>query len=173
VGVGVVVVLGALFALFRPDKAFVDDTVDEELDAGIEEALVEESTTTTTPTTGAGSDATTSTTTTEPSVLVLGRGDFVGQADHSVVGEAVVVEEAGNRQLVLPDLDSDNGPDLQLYLSPSADGSVEGGVKIGPLKGNQGTQSYELADGIDVEALPNVVIWCERFTVPFGTATLT
>jgi hypothetical protein len=49
---------------------------------------------------------------------------------------------------------------------------VEGGVQLGRLKGNIGTQSYELPDGVDLVELDNVVIWCERFSVPFGTATL-
>jgi hypothetical protein len=89
-----------------------------------------------------------------------------------IAGTAVVVERPEGLLLVLPELDAENGPDLQLYLSPESGGSVDGGVYLEPLKGNQGTQTYELPTGIDLAALSNVVIWCERFSVPFGTASL-
>lgn len=174
----------AAFAIFRPDKLFVDDTVDEDLDDDVVAAIAagsgspdpDESTTSTT-TAAPGEEpqpteapTTTATTTTLPEVL--GEGAFVAQGGYSVDGSAFVVDQPNGRLLVLPELNSDNGPDLQLYLSPDSSGSVDGGVKIGPLKGNIGTQSYELADDIDLAALPNVVIWCERFSVSFGTATL-
>jgi hypothetical protein len=44
---------------------------------------------------------------------------------------------------------------------------------VAPLKGNQGKQVYPLPVDTDLERLENVVIWCERFSTPFGTATLT
>jgi hypothetical protein len=106
--------------------------------------------------------------------VVEGRGTFVEQGGHTVRGgDAVVLRQPdGSRLLILDELDSQNGPDLQLYLSPSAAGNVDGGVRIAPLKGNIGTQTYELPADVDLAALPNVVIWCERFSSPFGTATL-
>lgn len=167
------------FALFRPDKLFVDSTVDEELDEDVAAAIAAGSAdepdtpdgTTTTDAPGADPESTSAPTTTLPDVL--GEGDFVGQAGHSVSGAAFVINQDGGRLLVLPELNSENGPDLQLYLSPESSGSVDGGVKLGPLKGNLGTQSYELPDDIDLSAQTNVVIWCERFSTPFGTATLT
>lgn len=175
-------VLGVVaFALFRPDKLFVDDTVDEQLDEDVAAAIAAgptEAPASSTPEEQAETDgaapstsaAPDTTTTTLPEVL--GEGTFVSQGGHTVNGSAFVVEQDGGRLLVLPELDSENGPDLQLYLSPAAEGSVDGGVKIAPLKGNLGTQSYELPADVDLSALNNVVIWCERFSTPFGTASL-
>jgi hypothetical protein len=175
-GGGVVVVLLVAFAVFRPDKLFVDQEVDEQLDADIAAAL--DATTTTQPEAPDGDepaldDSTTTTTQAPAEPVVSARGDFVSQNDYSVMGAAVVVTQPdGRRTLVLQDLDSDNGPDLQLYVSPSADGAVDGGVRLAPLQGNVGTQSYELPAEVDLAALANVVIWCERFSTSFGTATL-
>lgn len=175
---GGLVVATAAFLWFRPDKLLVDQSVDEELDDSVAAAIAGGSpgATDSVPEAeleaagdGTATDDTT-TTTTEP--VLLGQGDFVSQGGHTVNGSAFVVEQPGGPLLVLPELDSENGPDLQLYLSPSAGGSVDGGVHLGPLKGNLGTQTYELPDGTDLASLPNVVIWCERFAVPFGTATL-
>lgn len=168
---GVALVLLGAFLVFRPDKLVVDQRVDEQLDAGVAAAL-DAPTGSEPPTTAAGAPAS-PTTTTGP--VVEGRGTFTEQGGHSIDGgDAVVLRQPdGSRLLVLDQLNSQNGPDLQLYLSPSADGNVVGGTRLAPLKGNIGTQTYELPDGVDLAALPNVVIWCERFAVPFGTAMLT
>ncbi len=171
------VLLVVAFAAFRPDKLFVDEVVQEDLDSDVEAALkaASESTATEVPTPPTsdpveGNPPVATTQTTLPPVL--GQGQFVAQTGHDVVGSAFVVDRSGTRLLVLPDLDSENGPDLQLYLSPDSSGSVDGGIKIAPLKGNQGTQSYELPPEVDLAQLANVVIWCERFRLSFATATL-
>jgi hypothetical protein len=164
-----VLVLGiAAFAWFRPDRAVIDQRVDDALPTEVADALA-----------GAGDDAPESDGPTgsggpveESKPAVVGAGTFVGQAGHSVAGRAVVLDSDDGRVLVLEDLDAENGPDLQLYLSPSAEGSVDGGRRIEALRGNQGTQLYQLPADLDLGALPHVVIWCDRFSTPFGTATL-
>lgn len=45
-------------------------------------------------------------------------------------------------------------------------------VRLGELKGNQGSQSYEIPASADLSAMRSVVIWCDRFNVAFGTAAL-
>ena len=187
----VVVVLVGAFLAFRPDKLFVDDVVEEDLDADVAAAVGaagrDADPADADPTGDVAGDARDgepagpgapaapeatagqATTTVPP---VVGQGDFVAQGGHDVVGSAFVVQRPEGRLLVLPELEAENGPDLQLYLSPRADGSVDGGVRIAPLKGNRGTQTYELPAGVDLAGQPNVVIWCDRFDVPFGTATL-
>jgi hypothetical protein len=167
------------FAVFRPDKLVVDKRVDEQLSSDVA-AVVGEAPTTAPPTTAPPSSVTdggaaqvpAAPGTTAPAIVELGRGTFVGQSGHRVAGTAVVVDRPEGLLLVLPELDAENGPDLQLYLSPESGGSIDGGVYLEPLKGNQGTQTYELPAGIDLASLDNVVIWCERFSVPFGTASL-
>jgi Electron transfer DM13 len=45
-------------------------------------------------------------------------------------------------------------------------------VNLGKLKGNKGSQNYELAADIDPAKFASVVIGCKRFTVGFGVAPL-
>jgi hypothetical protein len=68
--------------------------------------------------------------------------------------------------------ETDNGPDLNVYLVNSAAGGVEDFVDLGNLKGNVGDQNYEIPPGVDLTVHDTVVIWCVRFSSPFGEATL-
>lgn len=193
-GSAVLVVLVMAFAAFRPDKLFIDEVVSEQLDSDVEAAIAgsqplvdntpsttspPRSTTTSPPSPGPSTTApppqSTTTTSAPPTTTttppVIGQGQFVAQAGHSLSGSAFVVRQPEGLLLVLPELDSQNGPDLHVYLSPRSDGSVEGGTYVEALKGNRGTQTY-LLPSVDLESQPNVVIWCRRFSVPFGTATL-
>lgn len=166
---GLLVVGIAAFAWFRPDRAVIDQRVDDALSAEVADALAGSSGDTPKPDGPTGVDDPEES---SPTPTVIGAGDFVGQAGHSVAGRAVVLDSDDGRVLVLEELDAENGPDLQLYLSPSAEGSVDGGRRIEALRGNQGTQLYQLPADLDLGDLPHVVIWCDRFSTPFGTATL-
>ena len=45
-------------------------------------------------------------------------------------------------------------------------------ISLGELKGNIGDQHYELSQEVDVESYPYTLIWCEKFSVLFGSAQL-
>jgi hypothetical protein len=169
-----VAVLLVAFAVFRPDKLFIDQQVDEQLDDDVAAAIderIDDAAADPVPN-DAPDDASTSVPAPQEPV-VTAVGGFGSHNDYSVTGTAAVVTQPdGSRQLVLQELMSDNGPDLQLYLSPVTGGQVEGGVKLGPLKGNVGTQSYDLPPEVDLGQVATVVIWCERFSRAFGSATL-
>ncbi|NCO11585.1 DM13 domain-containing protein, partial [Candidatus Pacearchaeota archaeon] len=45
-------------------------------------------------------------------------------------------------------------------------------VSLGELKGNIGDQNYQLPDGIQAEDYQYALIWCEQFSVLFGSAEL-
>ena len=75
----------------------------------------------------------------------------------------------------LEGLDTDNGPDLYLYLTANRADGDEGGfdddyVNLGRLKGNQGDQNYELPTDTDLTRFATIVIWCDRFNSAFGSA---
>lgn len=59
-----------------------------------------------------------------------------------------------------------------MYLSPSADGYVDGAVELGPLKADTGNQNYDVPVGVDPAGAGSVVIWCKQFAVLFATAPL-
>ena len=83
--------------------------------------------------------------------------------------------------LRIDDLDTDNGPDLKVWLTdaPVIDGPdgwfvFDDGryVDLGSLKGNKGSQNYAIPADVDLSPLTSVVIWCDRFSVSFGAAPL-
>jgi hypothetical protein len=106
---------------------------------------------------------------------LLARGRFESLA-HETEGVAQVIElPDGRRMLTLTGFETDNGPDLRVYLS-SADsdqGSAgEDFEDLGELKGNVGDQQYEIPAGVDIDTLTKVVVWCRAFSVGFGAASL-
>jgi hypothetical protein len=99
-------------------------------------------------------------------------GSFVSGA-HETRGTARIVGAGGGSVLTLTDFRTDAGPDLFVYAVPSgATDSVDGGVRLGGLKGNIGNQQYELPAGLELAPGTTIMIWCRAFSVAFGSATL-
>jgi hypothetical protein len=185
--VGVIVVAAVGFYLFRPDTLFLDAAVDESLEDAFATASSVPNdppaapTTTTVPRAADAAPAPT-TTVPEPTTtavpagpVVEGTGLFYG-IDHRAVGTATIYEQDGARILRLEDdTDIQNGPDLYVWLVPTAD--YEGGtpgayVDLGRLKGNVGGQNYDLPADFDPTGDWHVLVWCLRFSVPFAAAPL-
>ncbi|MEL6892948.1 MAG: DM13 domain-containing protein, partial [Actinomycetota bacterium] len=72
--------------------------------------------------------------------------------------------------LRLENFESNNGPDLNVYLVNPDDPSDF--VDLGDLKGNIGDQNYEIPADVDLDRYSRVSIWCVRFGVGFGQADL-
>ena len=139
--------------LFRPERLFIDDVVDE--------AFPGEST--------AAASAT---------PRALASGMFHSNA-HETRGSATVYQLAGDRRVLrLADFETSNGPDVRVYLVAAADVTdndtvkESGFVELGKLKGNIGAQNYEVPAAVDLARYRAVTIWCKRFSVNFGTAPL-
>jgi hypothetical protein len=154
---------------FQPHKLFIDERVDEAIPTA-----TRDTTTASVPpgppgTPPAGAAA-------EP--VLLARGEFVS-LDHTTRGVARVLELAdGTRIVRLDGLDTTNGPDLFVYLSTNPARGDESAfdddfANLGPLKGNQGNQNYDLPADVDLTRFASVVIWCDRFDSAFGAADLT
>ena len=106
------------------------------------------------------------------SVTTLVEGSFIGRA-HPTTGLAKVITDGNQRFLRFEGFETDNGPDLNVYLATGPpDGSPEDFIDLGDLKGNIGDQNYELADDVDLDRYTTVFIWCVRFSVAFGAAPL-
>lgn len=101
-------------------------------------------------------------------------GSFSGADDfHFGRGTAHLIETAPGVFVVrLADFEVRNGPDLFVYLSPSADGYVDGAIELGALKADKGNQNYEVPAGVDPTTAGSIVIWCKQFSVLFATAPL-
>jgi len=70
-----------------------------------------------------------------------------------------------------------NGPDLRVILtkaaSPKTSAEVQAGyVEVAKLKGNVGSQNYELPANLALDDYKTVVIYCKPFHVVFATASL-
>ena len=153
---------------FQPQKLFLDDKVDEAVPEGVASSP-----------TGEGSDGGTASPSASPAAPVaVASGSFEGRSSHSTTGSALLLPTAtGSRILRLEDLRTDNGPDLRVYLSAAgadASGSAlaDDFVDLGALKGNIGSQNYEVPSGTDLGKYRTVVVWCRRFSVAFGVAGL-
>ena len=99
--------------------------------------------------------------------------------EHTTTGQAIVTEFPDGRRVVrFEDFETSNGPDLRVYLSAGSSDAAFGKeygedfVELGRLKGNLGNQNYEIPAGTDLAKYRNAVVWCARFSVGFGVATL-
>lgn len=98
--------------------------------------------------------------------------------EHATTGKASLIKLPGGAHSVqFASLNTSDGPDLYVYLSPHASSSSEktfgqGFTSLGKLKGNRGDQVYEIPAGVDVSSIRSVVIWCQRFSAGFAVAPL-
>ena len=142
------------WALFRPERLFVNAKVNESL------------------------PSTASNTTTNVLETTLASGNFHDVA-HKGAGLASIYQLAdGKRILRFTNFETSNGPDVHVYLVAANDATDSDSVKkagfveIGSLKGNIGDQNYEVSSDLDLSKYRAVTIWCKRFGVNFATAPL-
>ncbi len=152
IGLAVMVVAVGWYA-FRPERLFVNTTVNESLGAVTVAA-------------------------TEVAPATLATGVFHSNA-HETKGTASVLDVGGGRRVLrLTDFATSNGPDVRVYLVAAGDVQDEatvktaGFVELGPMKGNIGDQNYEIPATVDLDQYRTVTIWCKRFSVNFGSAPL-
>ncbi|MGF1521384.1 MAG: DM13 domain-containing protein [Leptolyngbyaceae cyanobacterium] len=102
-------------------------------------------------------------------------GAFEGVA-HPTSGSATIVEENGKHYLEFDAaFRSDSGPDLLVLLHKEAvpqSYSTNQYVSLGFLQSVEGSQRYEIPEGVAVEDFQSAVIWCRQFNVTFGFAAL-
>ena len=108
--------------------------------------------------------------------VVLASGEFISR-DHATSGAVTIVQlEDGSRVLAIEGLQTDNGPDLFVYLDDTPadgpEGEFDDGVSLGVLRANVGDLVYEIPDDLDLDGITSVGIWCDRFSSLFGAADL-
>ena len=115
----------------------------------------------------------------EKSAKVLEKGEF-HNADKTGKGTATLYQLAdGKRVLRLTHFAVDNGPDLHVRLIAADDAKNTASVaktdhvELGNLKGNKGSQNYDVPASVDLSQYRVVSIWCNRFSVNFAAAPLT
>ncbi len=153
IAVGLIALVTGWYA-FRPELLFVTKTVNEEFPGAPQMASMEQSPTS------------------------LTKGHFKSLA-HETTGLASIYQlPDGKRTLRLTEFETSNGPDVHVYLIATevAKGSdavnQAGFIDLGSLKGNKGDQNYDIPANLDLSRYKTVSIWCARFGVNFGSASL-
>ena len=101
----------------------------------------------------------------------VAQGSFSGRSDHITTGTASLVKTATGYNIVLSgDFELDGAPDPVVAVGNNETYTVAN--KLGALKNRTGAQSYELPANITPANFSQVYIWCEKFSVPLGVATL-
>lgn len=100
------------------------------------------------------------------------KGNFTGfDKVHTGSGTVRIVNINGKNYIRFDeDFNVNNGPDL--YVGLGKNGSYIKDSELGKLKGNIGSQNYELPENIDPQSVEEVWVWCKAFSVPFTKAIL-
>ncbi len=97
-------------------------------------------------------------------------GTFTGKSNHVTSGRAEIVTQNGKSTIhLLSDFKFDGAPDPKIALGNNG---YDKNTLLGPLKSNSGKQSYEVPANIDVSQYNEVWVWCEKFNVPLGVASI-
>lgn len=166
-----IALLGGAY-IFQPWKLFVDTEVQESLPTVEPSAEV---------TTEASDRENLPSEPTDTEPIVLAAGTLISH-EHETSGRVKILKLAdGTRVLRLEDLDTSDGPKVEVWLTdaPVIEGQEGWRVfddsvfaSIGPLKGNQGNQNYEIPADLDLSDFSSVSLWCVTFGVSFGAAEL-
>jgi electron transfer DM13 len=127
------------------------------------------------PTAPSGSAGNPPVTTVAPQPVRIRTGSFRG-VDHRASGAVNVYRRPdGTFTIGLEDIDIQPGPDYDVYLVPGSDRTsrAEGAVHIDDLRGNKGTQYYDVPASADLSrGAWTVLVWCQTFGVPVASATV-
>ncbi|MEM7347087.1 MAG: DM13 domain-containing protein [Chloroflexota bacterium] len=114
--------------------------------------------------------------------IIVAQGQFQdADSFHQGSGSATIYQLAdGSHVLRFEDFEVTNGPDLHVLLStaggsgptPSGRSDIGEYIDLGSLKGNIGSQNYEIPVDVDLSQYQSVVIYCMPFHVVFSTAGL-
>ena len=149
--IAAIAVAAGAWYLFRPEKLFIDQRVNEAAPFTAESAP-------------------------QPVFTGLLSGKL-----HETRGRATVYRAPdGTMSLRLTDFRTSNGPDVHVVLAAADDPGLKNNVpgqalksiEVAVLKGNEGDQEYRLPANADLSRYDTVAIYCERFRAVFGTARL-
>jgi hypothetical protein len=108
--------------------------------------------------------------------MTLAKGEFMSDA-HETKGTAEIVEKDGQKYVRLTGFMTSNGPDVRILLvkgdATTSEAIKEAGwIDLGALKGNVGDQNYLIPGETMLDEYKTVSVWCRRFGVNFGSASL-
>ena len=102
---------------------------------------------------------------------ILKSGTFSGENGHETSGTVQIVQ-MDDAYAVRFDADfahDGTAPDATVGLGKDG---YDASTNLGPLTANEGAQTYALPAGFDPAAANEVYVWCRKFSVSLGVATL-
>jgi len=103
---------------------------------------------------------------------VAAKGSFVGASDHITKGGVSIVKTANGGAIVILDSDFslDGAPDPRVGFGK--DGKFVDASDLGELTKKDGLQVYIVPATVNVDDFNEVYIWCKKFAVPLGVASI-
>ncbi len=103
---------------------------------------------------------------------VLATGTFTGASDHITTGGVSVIKTANGGAVVILDSDFslDGAPDPRVGFG--VDGAYKDASDLGELINKDGIQVYLVPSSVNVDDFNEIYIWCRKFSVPLGVASL-
>lgn len=98
-----------------------------------------------------------------------------GEAGDQARGDVTIERVGSKKYLVFRNFNSNNGPDVHVYLSKMIGNHASPPTEykdLGFLKYTSGTFNYELLTDPDIANYKYVLIWCAQFRIQFGYAEL-
>ena len=104
--------------------------------------------------------------------IVVRSGSFMDADNFHKSSGTVQLIKIGEKYFVRfeDDFKTTNGPDLFVHFGK--DGKYAAEARLGALKGNVGSQNYEVPANLNPDDYNEIWIWCRAFFVPFGKAVL-
>ena len=100
-----------------------------------------------------------------------GSGEFTGLSNHVTKGVVEVVKAVDGWEIHLKDsFWFDGAPDPRVGFGK--DGKFVDPTDFEPLRENAGAQVYRVPTNIDPTEFNEVYIWCRKFSVPLGVASI-
>jgi hypothetical protein len=91
---------------------------------------------------------------------------------HHAKGTVALYDVGGTTRLRFEGVAIEGTPTPSVHLVQEGRRSPKGGIRLGGLKGEKGSFSYEAPAGFDPSEGWSVLVWCDRYAVPIAAADL-
>lgn len=99
------------------------------------------------------------------------KGSFTGLSNHATSGTATLIKVGEGYVIELgEDFLFDGAPDPKVAFGK--DGKYDPATLIEPLRENSGAQAYKVPSSINPQDYNEIYIWCEKYSVGLGVASI-